>query len=349
MWRVGGKVDAVLSDDELVAAARGGDAMYFGLLLERHRAGMYAVALAVLGWRPDAEDAVQDAMVAALSRLNQLRDPAAAGPWLRAIARNQARMRLRSQLREPRVGLPSEDLPSGEATPEELLEDRALRDWLCSALAGLSEPLQLAVLLRYFTGVTSYAEIAAVCGVPIGTVRSRLNDARRQLTNALCSTADTTHDDSGALTARRRREAQELLSSAPQGGFRAALASAAVPDLVFLGPQGQRAHGQDTLLRIMESDLDAGVGQHLVNVAAGHRVTILECDLLSPLNHPDHCPPGVIWVMTLHDDRINKIRLFHPLPTVAPATHLVDQNGEATAASGARIAATESAALTGSA
>lgn len=309
-------MDAVLSDDELVAAARGGDAVSFGLLLERHRVGMYAVALAVLSWRPDAEDAVQDAMVVALSRLNQLRDPPAAGPWLRAIVRNQARMRLRSQLREPRIGLPSKDLPSGEATPEELLEDRALRDWLCSALAELSQPLQLTVLLRYFTGVTSYAEIAAVCGVPIGTVRSRLNDARRQLTNALRSTADTTHDDSDVLAARRRREAQELLSPAPQGGFRAALASAALPDLVFLGPQGQRAHGQDTLMNIMESDLDAGVGQRLVNVAAGHRLTILECDLLSPADQPDHCPPGVIWVMALCDDRIARIRLFHPSSAV---------------------------------
>jgi RNA polymerase sigma-70 factor (ECF subfamily) len=151
-------------------------------------------------------------------------------------------------------------------------------------------------------------------------VRSRLNDARRQLTSALRSTVETTHDDSGALTARRRREALELLSSAPRGGFRAALAAAALPDLVFLGPQGQRAHGQETLLNIMESDLDAGVGQRLVNVAAGPRVTILECDLLSPADHPDHCPPGVVWVMSLCDDRIARIRLFHPLPVGASTT-----------------------------
>ena len=195
--------------------------------------------------------------------------------------------------------------------------DRALRDWLCSALAGLSEPLQLVVLLRYFTGVTSYAQIAAVCGIPIGTVRSRLNDARRQLTNALLATSDTTHDDSGALTALRRQEGQELLSSASRGQFAAALASAALPDLEVVGPQGQRAHGQDTLLNIMETDLDAGVGQRLVNVAAGHRLTILECDLLSPADQPDHCPPGVLWVMFLRGDRIARLRLFHPLPVGA--------------------------------
>lgn len=79
----------------------------------------------------------------------------------------------------------------------------------------------------------------------------------------------------------------------------------------------------------MDSDLDAGVRHRLVNVAAGHGVTILECDLLSPAQQPDHCPPGVVWAMTLHDERISKIRLFHPTPAVAPATHLVDQSRDA--------------------
>ncbi len=46
------------TDAELVAAARGGDAAGFGTLLERHRPGMRAVALSLLGWHPDAEDVV---------------------------------------------------------------------------------------------------------------------------------------------------------------------------------------------------------------------------------------------------------------------------------------------------
>jgi hypothetical protein len=53
-------------------------------------------------------------------------------------------------------------------------------------------------------------------------------------------------------------------------------------------------------------------------------ITILECDLLSPVHQPDHCPPGVVWVMTLHDERIKKIRLVHPLPALATATHRED-------------------------
>lgn len=56
----------MLTDAELVGLARSGDASCLGLLFERHMADMRAVAVALLGYGPDADDAVQDATVAAL-------------------------------------------------------------------------------------------------------------------------------------------------------------------------------------------------------------------------------------------------------------------------------------------
>lgn len=296
---------------------------------------MRTVALSVLGWGPDAEDVVQDAMLVALSRLGELRDPTAAGPWLRAITRNAARMRLRSAGRATTVHPPRADLPTQDPNPEQVLDDNALRDWVWTALDALSEPLQEAVLLRYFTTASSYQQIAAACGVPVGTVRSRLNQARTKLDNALRATADTTHTDSAAITARRRREAQELLSSAAHGRFRTTLAAATVPDLNLLGPQGQRARGRDTLADIMDSDLAAGVRQCLSTVTAGNRITILECDLHSPPWDSQHCPPAVLWLMTQHGQHIDKIRLFHPTRTAhEPATRERWSRGHDTAAVG---------------
>src|SRR5690349_373352 len=163
------------TDAELVAAAQVGDAAALGALLQRHRAGMYAAVLGVLGWSPEAEDAVQDAALTALTRIGQLREPAAVGAWLRAIARNGARMRVRS------ATIPGEALPETLAdrgpTPEQVLDRHALRNWVWTALRELSEPLQTVVLLRWFTDVTSYEQIAALCEVPVGTVRSRLSEA----------------------------------------------------------------------------------------------------------------------------------------------------------------------------
>ncbi|MCU7727507.1 sigma-70 family RNA polymerase sigma factor [Actinoplanes sp. KI2] len=307
--------NVVVDDGELVAAARGGEPAALGLLLERHRAAMRAVAVSLLGWGPDAEDAVQDAMLVAVRRIGDLRDPAAAGPWLRAVTRNECRARLR---RHREVGWGDLDaLPARSASPEQTIEENALRDWVWSAIDSLSEPLQVAVLLRYFTEAHSYEQIAAACDVPVGTVRSRLHEARRRLTGRLL--AERPAADSAAWAARRRREAEDLLAAAPRGGFRRALAALAVPDLRLIGPQGQEAYGHDLLVHIMESDLRAGVSQRLTAVTAGRRVTILECDLHSPPGDPGHCPPGVLWLMRMSGSGIEQIRLFHPQPHTEPA------------------------------
>jgi RNA polymerase sigma-70 factor (ECF subfamily) len=68
------------SDPDLVRAARAGDAIALGMLLERHRARMHAVALAMLGHGPPVEDAVQDAFMVALRHIEDLRDPRRQGP-----------------------------------------------------------------------------------------------------------------------------------------------------------------------------------------------------------------------------------------------------------------------------
>jgi RNA polymerase sigma-70 factor (ECF subfamily) len=302
------------SDADLVLAAQAGDVASLGLLLERHRAGMQAVALSLLGYSPEAQEVVQDAMLVALQRLGELRDPRAAGPWLRAIVRNSCRMRHRAARPNAADDRLLHALPSAEPSPEALLDRQVLRDWVWHAVEELSASLQPVVLLRYFSGVSRYDQIAAVCGLPVGTVRSRLNQARRKLGEALLATADAAHDDAAALTARRRREAAELLAAAARGDFGAALAASWSADLALVGPQGQRGRGRDTLVRIMESDLEAGVRQRPVNVTASRRFTIIEAELLNPPWDPGHCPPGVVWLLSLRDDRVEHVRLFHPQP-----------------------------------
>jgi RNA polymerase sigma-70 factor (ECF subfamily) len=307
-------VDLQPGDGALVAAVRAGEPAALGLLLERHRAAMRAVAVSLLGWGPDAEDAVQDAMLVALRRIGDLRDPAAAGAWLQAVTRNGCRARLRRRADAGPAAHDPDTVPSTTAGPEQAVEEHALREWVWAALESLSEPLQTVVLLRYFTEVRSYDQIAAACEVPVGTVRSRLHEARRRLTGRLLAASSGSGTDVRALTARRRREAEDLLDAAPRGDLRRALADLAHADLRLIGPQGQRGRGHRPLLYIMDSDLRAGVRQRLVTVTAGTRVTILECDLLNPPWDPGHCPPGVLWLMRLSNGRIDRIRLFHPRP-----------------------------------
>ncbi|MEV7289533.1 sigma-70 family RNA polymerase sigma factor [Streptomyces sp. NPDC093252] len=216
---------APLDDAALTRTAQAGEVAALGLLLERHRAGMRAVALSILGPGADVDDVMQDAALTALRRIGDVREPAAVGAWLRMIVRNAAR----SVLRESVVlrPLPADDaqLPSTDIGPEQWLERSALRDWVWEALEELSPVLRMPLVLRHFTTtVTSYEQIAHACGVPIGTVRSRLNQGRAKLADALVATADAPHGDAAQRVLASRDEARRLLAAARERPGRRELA-----------------------------------------------------------------------------------------------------------------------------
>lgn len=302
----------MLSDADLVREAQGGDVRGLGLLLDRHAPAMRAVALSILGHTPDAQDAVQEAAMIALRRIGDVREPAAVGPWLRAVTRNACRIQLRTTLPVPTENVEPLLPPSSELDPSALLDRHALQDWTWRAINDLSPDLRLVIMLRYFTGHASYEQIAQVCGVPIGTVRSRLSQARVKLHQALTKTSDAAFDDVAALTRVRRGEAEEMLDAAHRGSFAEALADAWNPALQTLWPTGRRTAGFDYLVRAMDRDLDAGVRQRLVNIVASRDVLIWEAELISPPEDPFHCPPEVLWVQFLDNDRVTRLRLFHP-------------------------------------
>lgn len=278
---------------------------------------MRAVALSLLGFGPDVDDVVQDAVLIALRRIGDVRDPAAVGPWLRMIVRNACRSRLRSS--QALVPIESLPLASIEPTPEQVLDQHASRDWIWRAIEELPAPIRIAVMLRHFsTGVTSYQEIAAVCGVPVGTIRSRLSHGRAKLAEALRGTAAAAHGDAAVLTEASRREGLETLAEAERGRFAGVLAERWSPDVALIAG-GQPIIGHDFLLRGMEGDLDAGVHQRLRHVVASQEIVLWETDLINPADDPEHCPPAAIWLMSLEKGLVRELRLYHPARIAAVA------------------------------
>lgn len=293
-----------MEDSELVHCARNGDVAALGVLLGRYEAGMRAVALSVLGYGPDAEDAVQDAMVTAVRRIGDVRDPDAVGAWLRATVRNNCRMRLRSRHPVP-VADPGWFLaPVGGA--DELIERAELRDWVWFAIGELSERDRLVTMLRHFSSVTSYEQIALVCGLPIGTVRSRLSHAHRKLTDLLRASAERAFPDSAAHTEARRREATDAIAAAMRGDFRDVVGELWWPDAGMTVPAAGKGGGTEFALRGMECDLESGVRQRLISVVASEDVLIWETELIS-----DHCPPGAVWLHRLDKGRVRGLTLAH--------------------------------------
>lgn len=307
----GGKIDCVSSlEIELARSAQAGSASALGMLLARHQAGMRAVALSILGYGPDAEDAVQDAVLIALRRIGTLRDPAAAAPWLQAIVRNACRLRLRAARRLVPVADP--EPPADPGTPERVLDDHVSRDWIWHAIDRLSPALRQVVLLRHFSDVTSYEQIAAACELPVGTVRSRLNQARAKLAEALLATADEAYDDAAARNAASAREAGDTLAAARRGAFAAVVADRWSPGLHMTSGQGYRG-GVALAVQGMDLDLSQGVRQKFVHAVTSRDTTVWEMELISPPHDPHHCPPAVVWLMSHPEGRVERLRLFFPV------------------------------------
>ncbi|SCF11355.1 RNA polymerase sigma factor [Micromonospora chokoriensis] len=300
-------------DAELVALAQAGDAAALGTLLARHEAGMRAVAVSILGYGPDAEDAVQDAMLMALRRIGDLRDPSAVGPWLRAIVRNNSRTTVRGPRAVPVAEPEWFARPADTPTPEEALDRGAMRDWVWHAIGQLSEPDRLVTLLRYFSDASSYDQIAAVCGIPVGTVRSRLSHARRALSDGLRTAANAAHADVTASNASRWREGRDMIATAMDGDFDRVVRDSWWPDAELVVPGGPRV-GRDAAVEGMNCDLAAGVRQRLRNVVSSGDVLLWETDLISPPDDPEHCPPSALWLQVLREGRVRQLTLFHPVP-----------------------------------
>src|SRR4051794_31657457 len=84
-------------DGELVEAIRNGDGVSLGVLLERHRPRLLAAAFRLLGYRPDAEDAVQETCLIAMRHVAGVREPEAVGAWLHAVLRRTCLQHRRSR------------------------------------------------------------------------------------------------------------------------------------------------------------------------------------------------------------------------------------------------------------
>ncbi|MEV5844026.1 sigma-70 family RNA polymerase sigma factor [Streptomyces sp. NPDC051985] len=316
------------TDEELTRRAQAGETAALGLLLARHQAPMRAVALSLLGYGPDAEDAVQDAALTALRRIGDVRDPAAVGAWLRAIVRNSSRMRLRAARDTPARlesldrlhtcddGLsypPYPPYPAQLTHPERVVDQHAMRDWIWDALEQLPEPLRLVLMLRHFSGITSYQEIARACEIPVGTVRSRLNQARAKLAQVLLTTATHVHDDAARLTEDSRQEAEVTLEGARRGRQPREILELwpAESELVgVLSTPGERCHP----IPAMRRNREKGVTQHLRHVVASRTVTIWEMDVTNPAGSTDPCPPTLAWLMFRRNRRVQTLRVVFPEP-----------------------------------
>lgn len=167
------------ADDQLAERLRGGDEKALRLAYDRHGAAVFYLAQRLLGNRADAEDVTQVTFVAAWAGRDTF-DPQRGTMlgWLLGIARRKAVDRMRSAARHDRVieTVRSQVAPAEEPERPEHVVDRLV---VADELGRLPAEQRRTLELAFFDDLT-HPQIAAVTGLPLGTVKSHI---RRGLAN----------------------------------------------------------------------------------------------------------------------------------------------------------------------
>jgi RNA polymerase sigma-70 factor, ECF subfamily len=182
------RLPAEPDEGELIRRCQAGDAAAFEPLVEKYRARVWRLAYQVLRDREEALDAAQEAFVRAYQSLPRFRGQSAFYTWLFRITLNVATDRHRSRGARARAfgaeRVTEEEWARTAADPGGRPDDAALgaerRERIRRALDSLPVKARTIIMLSDIEGL-SYREIAQVLDCPIGTVMSRLHNARRRL------------------------------------------------------------------------------------------------------------------------------------------------------------------------
>lgn len=173
-----------LSDAELAAAFKGGDAEALGLLMERHKAAVYGYLLRLTGRADAADDLFQEVFLKLVKKPSAYGEKDKFKAWLFAVARNAAMDWFRRENSRGEVPLEGDGVRPGPADftaapgpgPAETALNKELGERLDAALARLSPEQREVFLLRHYSGL-SFKEIAENLSVPIGTALARMSRA----------------------------------------------------------------------------------------------------------------------------------------------------------------------------
>jgi RNA polymerase sigma-70 factor (ECF subfamily) len=198
----------VVEDADLVEAAltRGADG--FSPIVERYRKVVFGIAVARLGNFHDAEDITQGVFLESFQRLSRLKDPERLGSWLRSITIHMCLNRHRGSDRQVPLGSIEEPAGTGP-TPQAELERNELRERVISQISRLT-PKQRETVTLYYLGEHQLSEVATIQGIPVGTVKRRLHDARVKLKKEMLDVVKESLRDEGPSDETTERVVQLL-------------------------------------------------------------------------------------------------------------------------------------------
>lgn len=175
---------------------KGGDETAFAELVRRYETPLYNYVKRMTGSASDAQDLFQEAFLRVYRHARRFKEGRPFKPWLYRIATNLSLDLLRKRARHGEIPLdaPADSTNTGHtgladpkstaANPRDAAIGRETAERLAAAIASLPAKHRAVFLMARYDGL-AYTDISAALGIPVGTVKSRMNKAVRELMDEL--------------------------------------------------------------------------------------------------------------------------------------------------------------------
>lgn len=297
---------------EFVKAARAGDTSAWNSLFRQHYPWMYATALHICGNSPAAKDVVQETFVNAYLKLHQLKDINAFAGWLKTSLihycyRNKHRDLLHTCQDFSSISSPS--LLDDEINKK--LDKYEQQTKLYDTLRRLPNILQSVLLLRYFSDFNSYEQIAAILCIPVGTVRSRLNQAKEKM---MKHWQQSNADDDSAF--KQVQEWNDLYTACFANvytsiHYREKLIGHLDKNLHLVFTSGKTVFGRKMVEQQIEEDLLYGNRFAGLQVMSSGNISIVEVHNINAAEFPNRCPDSTVFVLHRAGNKTTRLHLHH--------------------------------------
>jgi RNA polymerase sigma factor (sigma-70 family) len=190
MEQVSNRVETMISDKDVVARVLGGDSEAFGIIIRKTEALVAQIVGRMADLAADREDLAQDIYLKAYHRLGNFRFESKLSTWIGQIAYNtcysylERKKRIKMDFHGSNPGPGEEIFPEGTLQrhdlPENLLFRKQSQEIVRAELDSLN-PVYKTLLVLYHQEDLGYEEIAGICNLPLGTVKSYMFRARKTL------------------------------------------------------------------------------------------------------------------------------------------------------------------------
>ena len=293
-----------------VKAALDGEEQAWNFLYQEYYPRLYATALQICGNFADAKDMVQDSFMTAWLSLSQLKNSNAFGAWLKTILMRNCYQWLDKNKQKKKLDsiliLSDQQL---ENELEQKLDNLFMQKRLVNILTHLSETLRTSLLLRYFSSFQSYNQIAEILAIPLGTVRSRLNEGKSKLAEKW---REPLNDK--AVNFSENNEWSSFYNETYFGSHHHDDCKIRLYNhfekniqIIFLG----KPHiGIQVLDNLLIEDRRVGSWITPINVMSLGTTSIFEVKHINSPEYPDHCHPASVVVLNREKNRANKMSIY---------------------------------------